>query len=75
LVCPDIGPRYAALRAQNLPLIGLQTSMLQAFFVTFVKQGRLWELEHCRTAPDSAADILPIPAAGPKVVRAGSRAA
>jgi (heptosyl)LPS beta-1,4-glucosyltransferase len=43
--------------------IGLQSCMLQAFFVTFVKQGRLWELEHCLTPPnDAAADVLPVPA-------------
>jgi glycosyltransferase involved in cell wall biosynthesis len=55
--------------------IGLQTSMLQAFFVTFVKQGRLWELEHCRSVLNAAADILPISASGRSALREGPRAA
>jgi glycosyltransferase involved in cell wall biosynthesis len=56
--------------------IGLQTCMLQAFFVTFVKQGRLWELEHGRTAPDDlAADVLPIAAQGRTTAWEASRAA
>jgi glycosyltransferase involved in cell wall biosynthesis len=41
--------------------IGVHTCMLQAFFVTFVKQARLWELEHGRTFPeDPVAHVLPI---------------
>jgi glycosyltransferase involved in cell wall biosynthesis len=41
--------------------IGVHTCMLQAFFVTFVKQARLWELEHGRTVADDAlAQDLPI---------------
>jgi glycosyltransferase involved in cell wall biosynthesis len=56
--------------------IGLQTCMLQAFFVTFVKQGRLWELEHGRIAPgDLAADVLPIAAQGRTTAWEASRAA
>jgi hypothetical protein len=56
--------------------VGLQTCMLQAFFVTFVKQGRLWELEHGRTAADDlAADILPIAAPGRNTAWEASRAA
>ena len=56
--------------------VGLQTSMLQAFFVTFVKQGRLWELEHGRTVADApAADVLPMTAAGRNTAWEASRAA
>jgi glycosyltransferase involved in cell wall biosynthesis len=32
-------------------LVGLQICMLQAFFVTFVKQARLWELSHALSQP------------------------
>ena len=32
-------------------LVGLQICMLQAFFVTFVKQARLWELSHALPQP------------------------
>lgn len=32
-------------------LVGLQVCMLQAFFVTFVKQARLWELSHALPQP------------------------
>lgn len=32
--------------------LGIQTCMLQAFFVTFVKQARLWEREYARPQPD-----------------------
>jgi glycosyltransferase involved in cell wall biosynthesis len=40
--------------------IGVQTCMLQAFFVTFFKQARLWELEHGLACPDDeVADVLP----------------
>jgi glycosyltransferase involved in cell wall biosynthesis len=43
--------------------IGLHTCMLQAFFVTFVKQARLWELEHGRAVSDDTfADVLPFTA-------------
>jgi glycosyltransferase involved in cell wall biosynthesis len=43
--------------------IGVHTCMLQAFFVTFFKRARLWELEHGRPVSDGAiADILPISA-------------
>ena len=31
--------------------------MLQAFFVTFVKQARLWELEHALPQPREAKDL------------------
>jgi (heptosyl)LPS beta-1,4-glucosyltransferase len=45
--------------------VGLQACMLQAFFVTFVKQGRLWELEHGGSVPEQpSADILPFPTRG-----------
>ena len=41
--------------------IGVHTCMLQAFFVTFVKQARLWELEHGRSVPDDlVAHVLAI---------------
>jgi glycosyltransferase involved in cell wall biosynthesis len=44
--------------------VGLQTCMLQAFFVTFVKQGRLWERQHARTEPDGAVpDVISFSAA------------
>lgn len=35
---------------------GVQTCMLQAFFVTFTKQARLWEMEH---NPEERADVIP----------------
>lgn len=35
-------------------LVGLQICMLQAFFVTFVKQARLWELGHALPQPREA---------------------
>jgi glycosyltransferase involved in cell wall biosynthesis len=41
--------------------IGVHTCMLQAFFVTFVKQARLWEMEHGRTVSDDlVTDVLAI---------------
>jgi glycosyltransferase involved in cell wall biosynthesis len=43
--------------------IGLQLCMLQSFFVTLVKQGRLWEMEHARIVEDdNQATILPFSA-------------
>jgi glycosyltransferase involved in cell wall biosynthesis len=41
-------------------LAGIQVCMLQAFFVSFVKQGRLWEMRHAKKPPASrtAAEIL-----------------
>jgi glycosyltransferase involved in cell wall biosynthesis len=33
-------------------MVGIQSCMLQAFFVTFVKQGRLWEMEFALPQPD-----------------------
>jgi hypothetical protein len=38
-------------------LAGLQICMCQAYVVTFVKQARLWEMEHARQRPSS-----PVPA-------------
>lgn len=38
-------------------MAGIQACMLQAFFVTFVKQARLWEMEHAR--PQPAPKFLP----------------
>jgi len=35
-------------------LAGLQICMLQSFFVSFVKQARLWEMEHALPQPDDA---------------------
>jgi glycosyltransferase involved in cell wall biosynthesis len=35
-------------------LPGLQICMLQSFFVSFVKQARLWEMEHALPQPDSS---------------------
>ena len=35
-------------------LVGLQICMLQAFFVTFVKQARLWELSNALPQPREA---------------------
>jgi glycosyltransferase involved in cell wall biosynthesis len=56
--------------------VGLQSCMLQAFFVTFVKQGRLWELEHGGNAPEQpSADILPFPTRLQPIPRKSSRAA
>jgi glycosyltransferase involved in cell wall biosynthesis len=40
-------------------LAGVQVCMLQSFFVTFVKQGRLWEMEHARSQPDPEKGIGP----------------
>lgn len=37
-------------------LAGLQICMLTAFFNTFVKQARLWELEHAQPQPDPEAE-------------------
>lgn len=37
-------------------LPGIQICMLQAFFVTFVKQARLWETEHALPQPDPEAE-------------------
>ena len=37
-------------------LAGIQVCMLQAFFVTFVKQARLWETEHALPQPDPEAE-------------------
>lgn len=54
---------YFARRGFLDGAIGVQTCMLQAFFVTFVKQGRLWEWEHGRVPTDEAIDLLPMPAA------------
>jgi len=46
-------------------LPGLQICMLQSFFVTFVKQARLWEMEHAAqqlgAAPGPSPAILPQP--------------
>jgi glycosyltransferase involved in cell wall biosynthesis len=36
-------------------LAGIQVCMLQSFFVSFVKQGRLWEMEHALPQPDGEA--------------------
>jgi len=36
-------------------LPGIQICMLQSFFVTFVKQARLWEIEHAKEQPDGEA--------------------
>jgi glycosyltransferase involved in cell wall biosynthesis len=33
-------------------LAGIQVCMLQSFFVSFVKQGRLWEMQHALPQPD-----------------------
>lgn len=38
-------------------LAGLQICMFQAFFVTFVKQARLWEMEHALPQPDPEAAV------------------
>jgi glycosyltransferase involved in cell wall biosynthesis len=37
-------------------LAGIQVCMLQAYFVTFVKQARLWETEHASPQPDPEAE-------------------
>lgn len=43
-------------------LPGLQVCMLTAFYNTFVKQGRLWEMEHAVKQPDPEAErILAVP--------------
>jgi glycosyltransferase involved in cell wall biosynthesis len=43
--------------------IGVHTCMLQAFFVTFFKRARLWELEHALSVPDDGvAHVLPFTA-------------
>jgi glycosyltransferase involved in cell wall biosynthesis len=39
-------------------LAGLQVCMLTAYFNTFVRQGRLWELEHGQQQPDPEADSI-----------------
>jgi glycosyltransferase involved in cell wall biosynthesis len=39
-------------------LAGIQVCMLQSFFVTFVKQARLWEMEHALPQPDPEAEAL-----------------
>jgi glycosyltransferase involved in cell wall biosynthesis len=36
-------------------LAGIQICMLQSFFVSFVKQGRLWEMQHALPQPDPEA--------------------
>ena len=41
-------------------LVGLQICMLQAFFVTFVKQARLWELSHALPQPREEPPVAPI---------------
>ncbi|MFT7643280.1 MAG: glycosyltransferase involved in cell wall biosynthesis, partial [Pirellulaceae bacterium] len=38
-------------------LAGLQICMLQSFFVTFVKQARLWEMQHAQQQPDPEAEF------------------
>ena len=40
-------------------LPGLQVCMLQSFFVTFVKQGRLWEMQNARPQPNPEAAAEP----------------
>jgi glycosyltransferase involved in cell wall biosynthesis len=40
-------------------LAGIQICMLQSFFVSFVKQGRLWELEHALPQPNPEEQIQP----------------
>jgi glycosyltransferase involved in cell wall biosynthesis len=48
-------------------LPGLQVCMLQSFFVTFVKQGRLWEMEHALQQPEpEAAPQTRAPASNPR---------
>jgi glycosyltransferase involved in cell wall biosynthesis len=37
-------------------MVGIQICMMQSFFVSFVKQARLWEMEHARHQPDPEAD-------------------
>jgi hypothetical protein len=39
-------------------LVGVQCCMLQAFFVSFVKQARLWEMEHARKQSDDVPATL-----------------
>ena len=36
-------------------LAGIQVCMLQSFFVSFVKQGRLWEMQYALAQPDPEA--------------------
>lgn len=33
-------------------MVGIQSCLLQSFFVSFVKQARLWEMEHAKLKPD-----------------------
>jgi len=40
--------------------VGVQTCMLQAFFVTFVKQGRLWEWENACPPEEETPDVIPM---------------
>ncbi len=59
---------YLARRGFLDGAVGLQTCMLQAFFVTFVKQGRLWELEHGQVASDETPPhIIPFPTSSRRV--------
>jgi len=45
-------------------LAGLQVCMLTAFYNTFVKQGRLWEMEHAVKQPDpESQQLLAVPLA------------
>jgi hypothetical protein len=45
--------------------------MLQSFFVTFVKQGRLWEMEHALRQPDpQAAAAVSAPSSPGSISRA-----
>jgi glycosyltransferase involved in cell wall biosynthesis len=56
--------------------VGLQACMLQAFFVTFVKQGRLWELELGDNVPEQPnAGILPFPTLVQSAIVKAARAA
>ena len=41
--------------------LGVQTCMLQAFFVTFIKQGRLWEMERCQQETTAKSVVLQMP--------------
>lgn len=40
---------------------GLQVCMLTAFFNTFIKLGRLWEMEHAIAQPDPEVEAVPKP--------------
>lgn len=42
-------------------LPGIQICMLQSFFVTFVKQARLWEMEHAKEQPDPESNRRQLP--------------